>query len=311
MTVRVYYSTDAGAPTLTSAVGSLANVLSKCLVEGYGSKAAAGWSKPYGAADNSIIALRQGGGANRYLRINDSAAATTSSRYTRVRGYETMSDLNTGNGPFPSPSQQDGDGFYWSSHYSGTATTPRQWVVVADETFFYLMYVNNPGAETDLNSYYRECYWFGDLNKYGPNDTYATILFGRGGPAQNSSESFPFNSIQVGNTEYMAAARSYTGLGGSVWLGKHHDYAKSGNSTWGQGALSYPHGPDGALLLSPVWIHEANALRGRLPGCWAPMQSAFNGLDTFDGQGDFAGKKFLIWKHSSARMALEISDTWR
>ncbi|MGE3907973.1 MAG: hypothetical protein AB7K36_01385, partial [Chloroflexota bacterium] len=46
-TTRIYRSTDSGAPVLTGQAGSLLNLLDKCLVDGYGSKAAAGWSRPY------------------------------------------------------------------------------------------------------------------------------------------------------------------------------------------------------------------------------------------------------------------------
>ena len=47
MTVRIYKSTDSGAPTLTGQAFSLISLLLACLVDGYGSKAAAGWTKPY------------------------------------------------------------------------------------------------------------------------------------------------------------------------------------------------------------------------------------------------------------------------
>lgn len=316
MTVRVYQASDAGAPVFTSAPGSLLNVLSKCLVEGYGSKAGAGWTKPFVNAANTIAAFKQGGGNNRLLRVDDTAAATTSQRYTRVRGYETMSDIDTGNGPFPTLSQYGGSaaaipGAPWCTHYTNSATDPMFWVVIADETFFYINFVNAPGQEA--NTGYRETYWFGDLVKYGANDNYATVLMARASLSGNTSESAPFNTVGAGTADPWTfyAPRSYTGLGGAVPLGKHHDAYKSGNTVWGQGALSYPHGPDGALLLSPVWVHEMTALRGKLPGCWAPLQEAFNNYDTFDGQGEFAGKKFMIIRHGVGRMALEISDTWR
>ena len=43
MTVRIYSSSDAGAPVLRgNTPGDLINLLEKCLVTGYGSKAGAG-----------------------------------------------------------------------------------------------------------------------------------------------------------------------------------------------------------------------------------------------------------------------------
>ena len=51
MTVRVYRWDDASAPVLTGEVGKLAALLKACLVTGYGSKTAAGWSNPYSATN--------------------------------------------------------------------------------------------------------------------------------------------------------------------------------------------------------------------------------------------------------------------
>ena len=58
MPVTVYRSTDAGAPLLTNSNGSLIAVLKACLVDGYGSKASAGWTAPFlrTAAHNHISA---------------------------------------------------------------------------------------------------------------------------------------------------------------------------------------------------------------------------------------------------------------
>lgn len=47
MPVTVYRSTDAGAPVLSNSNGSLIAVLKACLVDGYSSKASAGWTAPF------------------------------------------------------------------------------------------------------------------------------------------------------------------------------------------------------------------------------------------------------------------------
>jgi hypothetical protein len=44
MTVRIYRSTDGSAPVLTGQAGKLTDLLDAILVNGYGSKTAAGWT---------------------------------------------------------------------------------------------------------------------------------------------------------------------------------------------------------------------------------------------------------------------------
>ncbi len=56
MTVRMYSSLDAGAPTLPNLssqrlIDNLKIVLKACLVDGYGSQAAAGWTVGHEHAD--------------------------------------------------------------------------------------------------------------------------------------------------------------------------------------------------------------------------------------------------------------------
>lgn len=317
MTVRVYSSADAGAPAvLGNTAGQLINLLEKCLVTGYGSKAGAGWTKPF--SGTNVAAFKTGAGSNgMYLRVDEPVTAGNYPN-AKVAGFETMSDVNTGNGRFPSASVLP-DGLYWYKSYSGaTAADPRQWWLVANESFVILMIQTYPSQFVISPGYYSEMYCFGDLENTGPNDAYATILQGQTSTSGNSSGNFPLDSVTMGNTRsglYMP--RSYTGLGGSIQCGWAHDYVKSGVSEWGgnNGYLQYPHGPDGALLLSPVWVHQPGGvngsnLRGTLPGIWAALQRGLARLDTFNGQGPMAGKQFMVWSHYSANAVIEISDTW-
>lgn len=61
MGVTVYRFDDAGAPTLSAAAGALISVLDACLVNGYGAKPAAGWTKAF--SDTNQAAYRQGAGS--------------------------------------------------------------------------------------------------------------------------------------------------------------------------------------------------------------------------------------------------------
>ncbi|QJI52990.1 hypothetical protein XccvBFoX4_gp36 [Xanthomonas phage FoX4] len=316
MTVRFYQSSDQGAPVLRGATpGDLINLLDKCLVTGYGSKPAAGWSKPFQGAN--IAVFKQGAGSNgMHLRVDDTSALN-GNRAARVVGYETMSDVDTGApSPFPNAQQQPG-GAYWYTHYTGNIANARTWRIIADEMFFYFFLTTYP-ENNDVNDYYQESYAFGDIVPYKPGDTTHTVLLGYQRNSSNSSEPYPFEGQSLSGamtTTILCVARSYTNLGGPIRCGWHTDHVK-GSSSFGQGNLSYPHGPDGGLYLAPVWMHEPQAspysVRGVMPGMWVPCH--FNGIlgawQTVIGQGQMAGKTFLVRKMASASALFEISDTW-
>ena len=83
MTMTIYKSTDPSAPALPSVNGSMINVLYQCLVTGYGSKAGAGWTRPF--TGTNLAAFKQGaGGNNRYLRVFDGGFSTGNSLLRRI-----------------------------------------------------------------------------------------------------------------------------------------------------------------------------------------------------------------------------------
>lgn len=312
-----YSSSDTNAPVLRgSSPGDFINLLTKCLVDGYEGKAAAGWSRPF--ISGNIAVFKSGAGSNgMHLRVDDTSTST-GERAARVIGYEAMTDVNTGTGLFPTQNQESG-GLKWFTHYgSGSVANPRQWMLIANSGFFCLTILTYP--EQASSTYYRETYWFGDLEPLGAADVYATCIQGKSSTSSpNSSESFPLDSYNlasstVGSGLYLA--RSYNGLGGSLYAGRMHDYAKSNTLGWGaNGSLQYPHGPDGALLMSKISVFQPGStnqanIRGTLPGMWAPLQYVLNSGDTFDGQGDLAGKSFVAWRQNENRVVLETSNTW-
>jgi hypothetical protein len=154
MTVRLYRSTDAGAPQLGS-VGAIRSILKACLVAGYGSRTSAGWSMPFEDAANSKCVFKQGGTDGRYLWIDNSENL----RYAKVNGYMTMSDIDTGTealcDDFP-------DGF---GYFSGTAySTTTEWILIASDRFFYFI----PSAQTKR---FTHAVFFGDVEMLGePSD---------------------------------------------------------------------------------------------------------------------------------------------
>lgn len=305
MPVTVYRSTDTSAPgAYSNTVSSLIAILDACLVNGYGSKAAAGWTKAFSGTDkaayrNSTVAPSTGF----YLRVDD-----TSTSASRVVGYESMSDVDTGVDAFPTNTQVSG-GMYLQK--SATTTT---WMVIADSRSFYFFYKYAANAK----------WWgffFGDIVSRVASDPYACAIIGRTVSSTiGNDENFPRASStlsQVSQGHYIA--RNHTGTVKSVNFCK---YAAFTQTYLGTSGYAYPNPADSNFLMDRIIVNDDTSgastynLRGWMPGKWNPMHSdPASDADTFSGNGDLAGRSFLIVANVNTsgvgKTVMETSDTWR
>lgn len=306
MTVRVYYSTDPGAPTLSGTAGAAIAVLYACLVTGYGSKASAGWTQEY--SGTNLAAFRSAAGNRHYLWVDDTATTAF-----RVRGFESMSAIDTGVGPFPTDAQMSG-GCYCSKSQAANSDA-RGWIVVADEKRFWFLAAH--GTATIAGSTYNgNGMFFGDILSMKAGDAFGTLLMASN--TASSGNNF-VGGLAVSSTVAVTAhymPRAYTQIGGAVAVGKHSDYPKSyGATIVGAGGGAYPDPVTGGIWLAPLFVHEGGLTRGIIPGGWNPLHNmpAQPG-DTFQGAGPLAGREFIFVDTASSasrgRIALEISDTW-
>lgn len=313
MTVRVYRSTDAGAPTMNNSPGSLIAVLDWCLVSG--APISAGWTKEYSGTNKAVY--KQGAGSNGfYLRVDD-----TTTYYASITGYETMSDVDTGTKPFPRPHQTIDATFATSFFYicksDNSNSNPREWVIVATEKLFYI-YANRSSTSGVYLSAMINC--FGDFESFSSTDQYNTIIIGTT-QSTATSNSFPdliqYNSAQSGH----CIARAYHQHGGSIYGAKRAIQTIT-DSTMGLGNVAYPDPVTGDLKILPVYVGDAdgsiafNPTRGRMPGLWAMIHSLpFNHGDTFSGKvgTSLEGKTFEVFRCAgagNAQVIIETSDTW-
>jgi hypothetical protein len=310
MTVRVYRSTDASAPSLTGTAGSLVSVLDACLVNGYGSQTAAGWTKSFSTTNKAAYRQNATGANNSaspmYLYVDDAVPGTHGGREARVCGFETMSAITpTGTGQFPTSGQSTvGVGTLVVRKSVSADGTVRPWVLIANGQTLYLF------VETgDFVSPYpcTLAFWFGDFKSYKASDTYAVMIVGRTAEAQTGlfqempSMIGPGGAVTYNMANVMLGhfiARHWTGLGGSVKCGKLWEYNRAvdsnGNGTGANGswssdtaapiapqmgpgrfsttvALPYPHGPDQGMLLSPIYLNHGNGIRGYFYGLWGAL----------------------------------------
>lgn len=280
------YSVDSGA--VTPATGTITV-----------KKAPAGWTKPY--SDTNKAAYRMGGGNQRYLRLDDSGTGFNA----RVVGYEEMSAISTGTGPFPTSAQFSG-GLY-APKSSVTTSVARDWVAAVTDRVLILHVV------VDGNTTNPHALFFGDFKSLKSGDQYNTLLIAASLTTLSANSFSDVSAISSAVAAHYCA-RSYTQLGGSVEMGKHVDGVKSGSTSadLGSAGLSYPNPSDGGLYLSEVFVHEPFNFRGTLPGVWAPLHARpITHGDTFDGAGDVAGRKFLALNlYNSGQFFLETSNTW-
>lgn len=345
----IYQSSDAGAPQLSGTSGSLTAVLEAVLVTGYGSKLSAGWLKPFAATSpNTASCYQQVSGSGKCLYVNDGQPGGGGYREAWITGWETMTStalpVGTGNGQFPTPSQQLTNGHLVVRKSSALDSTPRYWMIVADASTFY-MFV----ATLDTVGVYY-AWMFGDVfSLKGSSDTWKCMIQGRtaesstgpGSIYSNShpmgSDTFDMSADAVGNTSYQNPlawplaghfmARNSGGTGGSITLNKLFDTGKSGlvcyfgnswiyGNTAMLGFLPTPNPIDNTIYVCPVSILESStgAIRGRWRGIYQICHPAANFADgqTFQGGGDFAGKTFMVVKlliSGAGFCAVEISNT--
>lgn len=280
----VYKSTDANAPVCCGTRTSLIDVLNKCLVTGYGDKLPAGWTLQFVNAGGTQAAFRNNPttGTGFFLQID--ALGGVNDYTPTVRGYEVMVSEGT----------TDALGFIGGvggpKVSTGSNTTVRPWVLIADDRFFYFFcwYSSTGGIPTSASINVNTLF-FGDFVPFYPDDNYACLLsatlaasdnaagFNLYSPTQSSSPSAYF-SVYTGRR----ADGSGTSRGGWVVDGG----GPGDRVTPGRNGIPY----SGKLLYTKPYINDLTsyAMRGFYPGLVYPChdQSGFTQLQTIDISGD-------------------------
>lgn len=316
----IYRHDDSGAPTLTAANGSLIALLDACLVNGYGSQSAAGWTKAF--SDTNKAAYRQGTGSNAfYLRVDNSWSAT----YASMRGFVSMSDIDTGSGPFPTTTQLANGA--WCVTSASSDSTARPWMIAADAKRFwlYIGYDNTTAESIAGSTTYKPWHFFGDILSRKPGDAYHTLLIATNTTAASANYAATWIGSGAGvYGHYLARANDQTTE--SVYAGKitspMGNHSTTSRVSFSDNGPAYPDPVTDGLLVAPVWIMESTGAgkltRGRLPGLWATLHSPLAGSpgDTVAGSttGGLSGRSFMLMDAASAttrqRVALETSQTW-
>lgn len=278
--------------------------------------APAGWEKAFSgtnvAAYKSLSPLALGGGM--YLRVDDTYGKTA-----RVVGYESMSDVSTGTGPFPTPGQITGGGYWGKSNAQNS--NPVKWLIASNGRTFYIHIL--PRVSEDISFNVGVSRMFGDAKPRRPSgDAFAVILncsFENGGYSFDGSLDTP---------KYLSRSfvpRSYTGLGTAQML-QVIPYCGNSLASSGMDTLmgGFPPNVSGELLLSKQYLRDpSGAPRADLPGFISNPQngsgSILRFLDKVRGSGDYAGRTLVCLNPtpsdsgaltSNALSLIDITGPW-
>jgi len=250
-------------------------------------RAPAGFSKAFSGTNKAAYRSDEVAGTRLYVRIDDSA--TTSAR---IRGYEAMTDVDTGTGLFPTDAQISG-GLYV---YKASAAN-RVWALVSDGRIVYFF------CDASGNGQYVGGFVFGDLASYVPGDAYGVVIIASG----SASGAHSLHLVSSTSNSYLA--RRFDSIGGSLPSARY-THAKS--AYLGSGGDLYPAPTDLALHLWPVEVWDnTETSRGLLPGCWNPVHLYSSSVGINYGIHEVNGRTLVPQVTNNYRGVLDVTGPWR
>lgn len=208
----------------------------------------AGWVKAYSETNKAAYQSTAIGSTANLLRIDD-----TTTTYATGSGYVTMSDIDTGTGPF----------LYSLGKLTKSITanaTSRIWMLFADQSCFYLSIRttdNDSGSEHYLG------YYFGDIVSWLSVDAYHC------GFICNNEYGQGYHLSSINTVSGRIMARSYTQIGNSVGF-YNSSSVMTANPLGANLGMVYPSPVNNELVSFPVYVIESSVIRGTMPGFWAP-----------------------------------------
>ncbi len=291
MTVRLFRSSDIGAPQLsTSNDGSLLTILRACLVDGYGSggnvRTPAGWTMPFSDIPNGIACFKALNGD--YLRLNDGLEY----RWASALGFKAMSDKDTGTEQYPTNDQIGVGNQYRLFKRYNAANDYNGWFVIASENWFYFSQFN-----TTTSPNYPSAFFFGKYSCANPSFTENYLLTGYISAISSASMTVCYNALFSQSYGYYAR-RNY----------QNSIYPVPLNLNWNATGWDNPNPFTGSLELEAVQLRDqtSNFIRyGRLPNLSrisGASNMRYRGGETFSA----AAKNYVVLAHTSAAFAIEF-----
>jgi hypothetical protein len=266
-------------------------------------RAPAGWEKVYSDTNRAAYRSLDYASHNGMVLYVDDTGTTTA----RTRGYESMSDIDTGTGPFPTDAQSSG-GLWWGKSNTGDNSF-RKWALVADPRRVTFAFAPDG---TYLNNVALAC--FGKLAGHHQSDPSPNMI--SGASSASVAVEAPYaasHGLFVLESGFFNASTIYLARG----IVDANPVAGQASVTFGQhasGASSYPSMPLSAELSSSeatIFEMSTNRARGRFPGP-AHNYQRITGATAFDvvGQpGD--GALWLLTYYDDRSIFLNLGTAGR
>jgi hypothetical protein len=280
-----------------------------------------GFTKPFSGTSLAAYKSSDPASAGFCLRIDDTATT-----FARVVGYESMSDINTGVGAFPTAAQMAGGG-YWAKSVNANST-PVAWSLHGDGRIFYLTVLAAYSSGSTFQIGTTRC--FGDPIAFRPGgDPYSCVL-------NYSNTSTPTNMVSGGvgtgaDATVSACPRDYHALG-SATVANIFSFSSAGGATISgitDSMGAFPSVVDGGLWLAETYLAVAgvNTPRAKMPGFYrTPQPGVWNALkmnDRTPGSGLVVGRNLMAVTTSNTTFSqtstatntgvafLDITGPWR
>lgn len=276
------------------------------------------WTKAHTGTNKAVFRSTNVQASGHCLRVDDSGTTTA-----RVVGYESMTDVDTGVGPFPTPAMFSGGGYVHKSMVANA--TAVQYAMAADSRT--LLWAIAPASYDSSFNLVSNVRGFGDPIAMAPGgDVWATFL------SANSSNGYAAadGSLSGGNTSggsgFTCSPRGVVAVGSAQYV---NVLPFSGFQGYVSGADPFagtaPSQIDGQVKLSRLFLKAQAA--GSPPRCIPPgvlyvpqtgVSSFLTPGDILPGAGEWAGRKLLaIGTNTSFNSSvtgiafLDLTGPWR
>lgn len=272
------------------------------------------WEKTYSGTNKAVYRSIDPLANGHYLRVDDS-----SGQYAAVTGYVSMTDVDTGSGPFPTAAQFSSGGYVSKSGAaSGVAVA---WKLFADSRTFLTSFA--VGSYVGASYVSAPATGFGDpVPIKSGGDAWCTFLHVQKNSYMNTRVCSLDNGLGTANTNAaICAARGPDGSGSGVLLvprsmsGARTGTGISGDDTGGFGAFT--SALDGHLRLARMFLQgsaDQAPARAYVPGLYFVPQSgagtSFTDGSTIDGAGELSGRRLMAVRTSDSQVSATVQGVY-
>lgn len=257
-------------------------------------RAGGGWGKPFSGTNKAAYQSANLNSTQLYLRVDDGY-----STYALVRGYENMTGVDTGTGPFPTFTQLS------ELNWRIPKASGLDWTVITDGQFAWILVTANSNTV-----YARLMHCFGDIVPLLQSDKYHCLMAATEGVSTFGTNNAGGNASGAAR----AFARGHSQVGGAIY--NESAAVFSGTTTW-TGAIPENNAIDGGVRLGgEIYISTgtvAAQLRGKIPGARSSLEKIVgNDLAIFEVDGEVLLCVYTSTGGSAKTIALfDIKGPWR